>query len=67
MSEPSFRALTASTALRGDWSLVQSSCMEKSLKIKTEFNICAGLLERSDLTSLVLPSPPLDNQFLLEH
>lgn len=57
MNEPSFLALTPGIAFGGGRSLVQSSCMEKSLRIKTVFNICAGLSERSDLSSLVLTIP----------
>lgn len=57
VNEPSFFALTPGIACRGDGSLVQSSCTEKSLRTKNVFNVYAGLLERSDLSSLVLTIP----------
>lgn len=43
VKESSFPALTPGTAFRGDRSLMQSSRMQKTLKIKTVFNVCAGL------------------------
>jgi len=53
MKEPSFLALTSGVAFRGD----RPSCLEKSLRVKAVFNICAGLLEGSDLSPPVLTSP----------
>lgn len=67
MNESSFLALTPGIAFRGDRSLVQGSCMEKPLRIKTVLDICAALLERSDLSSLVLTIASLGNRFILEH
>lgn len=57
VNESLFLALTTGIACKGDGSLVQSSCMEKSLRTKNVFNACAGLLERSGLSSLVLTIP----------
>lgn len=55
MSEPSLLALASPSGETGPW--CRAAARKSHWGLKTAFNICAGLLERSDLASLVLTIP----------